>query len=452
MPAVVDEEGNLWHKEEERQRQLMIGVEGAHLCIPFQCELCWFRNIERRDPVPGRDDLYLTCIRRANLDAMLGKSPLTIRAHRRETLAALENAASIGKTPAYHPRCPFPMSDEVGMSLAVDMLLKSLRAKGRILDHVQYATLRKMRGTYTKNWESSPAGIREGAAFANGNYRVRQTSCPAQSEWFHDFSRGLEYRMGCQSDPDHGLIIGAIVHVLALIKADAEEAENEGLTLDANEMWKVGAYICFLTTGSLRGHEGFYVELAGLRSHVLKGRLGDIPRILNKSTLLSEEQCRNLPYVTLCLLGKFKGEIGTDHHMIVVANETVSGLKPRWWVEKLISVCESEGRTRGPAGNLALSVDYNSMLRKYLKRVQEETSLIPIDQDVEARYSTSRTPRKTAVTRLERAGFGGEFVDRVNRWRGQEQSKGRYVRRRMNAHYADAMLMAPTTWLGSYFL
>ena len=407
--------------------------------------------------MPGRDNLYLTCIRRANLDAMLGKSPLTIKAHCRETLVALENAASIGKTPAYYPRGPFPMSDEVAMSLAVDMLLKSLRAKGRILAHVQYATLRKMRAMYTKNWESLPAGIREGAAFANGKYRVWQTSCPAQSEWFYDFSRGLEYRMGCQSDPNHGLLIETIVHLLGLIRADAEEAEDEGLVLDANKVWKVGAYICIMTAGSLRGHEGFFLELAGLRKHVLKGRSGEISSGLNKSTLLSEEQCRKLPYITLCLLGKFKGETGTDHHMIIMANETVSGLKPRWWVEKLISVCESEGRTRGPAfagadGKLALSVDYNSVFRKYLIRVQEETNLIPEDQDVETRYLTSRTPRKTAVTRLERAGFGDKFVDRVNRWRGKEQSKGRYVRRRMNAHYADAMLLAPTTWLGLYFL
>jgi hypothetical protein len=179
MPPVVDEKGNPWHREEDRRCQMMEGVEGAHLCIPFQCELCWYRNIERREPVPGRDDLYLTCIRQANLDAMLGKSPSTIKAHQRETLAALANCAAIGKTPAYHPRGPFPMADEVGMSLAVDLLLKSLQAKGRILEHVQFATLRKMRGTYTKNYELSPAGVREGAAFANGKYRVRQTSCPA---------------------------------------------------------------------------------------------------------------------------------------------------------------------------------------------------------------------------------------------------------------------------------
>ena len=48
--------------------------------------------------------------------------------------------------------------------------------------------------------------------------------------------------------------------------------------------------------------------------------------------------------------------------------------------------------------------------------------------------------------------LGDEFVDRMNRWRAQEQSKGGYVRRRMNAYYADAMLLAPTTWLGLYFL
>ncbi len=182
-----------------------------------------------------------------------------------------------------------------------------------------------------------------------------------------------------------------------------------------------------------------------------------VPPGLNKSTLLSEEACQKLPHVAVCLLGQFKGETGTDHHLIALANKTVSGLRPRWWIEKLISVCESEGRMQGPAfatpdGKLALLVDYNAMFQKYLRRVQEETDLIPEDQDVESRYTMSRTSRKTAVTRLERAGFGDDFVDRMNRWRAQERSKGRYVRRQMNAHYADAMLLAPTTWLGLYFL
>ncbi len=64
------------------------------------------------------------------------------------------------------------MIDQVGMILAVDILLKSLIARGKLVEHVQFATLRKLRATYTKNWESSPAGVKEGAAFANGKYRV----------------------------------------------------------------------------------------------------------------------------------------------------------------------------------------------------------------------------------------------------------------------------------------
>jgi hypothetical protein len=209
----------------------MEGVDGSHLCIPFQCELCWYWNLEGREPVPGRDDIYLACMRCANINAMLGKSPLTIRAHRQESERAISMALAFGKTPAYHPRGPFPMANQVGMSLAVNILLKSLVAKGMLIKHVQFPTLQKLQAMYTKNWESSPAGVKKRAAFTNRKYRVRQTSCPAQSEWFHNFLRGLEFWMGCQSDPNQGLFMGAVVHLLGLIRVDAEEAELAGVTL-----------------------------------------------------------------------------------------------------------------------------------------------------------------------------------------------------------------------------
>ena len=58
-------------------------------------------------------------------------------------------------------------------------------------------------------------------------------------------------------------------------------------------------------------------------------------------------------------------------------------------------------------------VAYNALFRKYLAQIQDETSLIPGDLDVDSRFSTFRTPRKSAVTRLERAGFGDDFVDKI---------------------------------------
>jgi hypothetical protein len=44
--------------------------------------------------------------------------------------------------------------------------------------------------------------------------------------------------------------------------------------------------------------------------------------------LLTEEACKNLPHMMVCLLGKFKGETGINHHLIALANETISGLAP----------------------------------------------------------------------------------------------------------------------------
>ena len=67
--------------------------------------------MEVRDPRGSEDECFMVCIRRANLDAMAAKSPLTIIAHLRETMTVVNNASLINKTPSYHPKSPFPMAD-----------------------------------------------------------------------------------------------------------------------------------------------------------------------------------------------------------------------------------------------------------------------------------------------------------------------------------------------------
>ena len=93
-----------------------------------------------------------------------------------------------------------------------------------------------MRGTHTKNWESSPLRVAKGALFAKGLGKIRPTSCPSQSEWFYDVLRGMKNWMGCQSQPNHGLLMGAIVYLLELIAADTRDAELMGLDPDANKL------------------------------------------------------------------------------------------------------------------------------------------------------------------------------------------------------------------------
>ena len=178
--------------------------------------------------------------------------------------------------------------------------------------------------------------------------------------------------MGSQSQPDQAVKMSVIVHLLHLIMADAQCAEDSGYFPDANYLWKVGAYVCILTAASLQGHEGCYVELAGLRKHLSKGKNGFVSTglVITKEVILSEEVCGNLLHVTVTLMGHFKGETKADQHLIAIASVSQSGLEPRWWIEKLVSVCSCEGRVHGLAfadecGVLASSLDYNSTVQGY---------------------------------------------------------------------------------------
>ena len=89
MIEILDEAGNLWHKSKQRRDHLNQGVDGAHICVAFQCEICWMRNLEGREITP-EDDFYVSLICRANLDAMTGMSKLTIATHRRTVAAKVE--------------------------------------------------------------------------------------------------------------------------------------------------------------------------------------------------------------------------------------------------------------------------------------------------------------------------------------------------------------------------
>lgn len=54
--------------------------------VPFQCELCHFRNIQEREPgTGGRDALLMEYIRRAILDAFWAREPSTVKQNLRET-------------------------------------------------------------------------------------------------------------------------------------------------------------------------------------------------------------------------------------------------------------------------------------------------------------------------------------------------------------------------------
>ena len=76
-----------------------------------------------------------------------------------------------------------PLSDEVGMGMAVDMLYSSMTAKSHLKGQsfIQFDSMHKTQGTFTSAWESSPSRIKEGATFASGAMKVSYAAAMVQS-------------------------------------------------------------------------------------------------------------------------------------------------------------------------------------------------------------------------------------------------------------------------------
>ena len=122
--------------------------------------------------------------------------------------------------------------------------------------------------------------------------------------------------------------------------------------------------------------------------HLKKDRDRVVPPGFTRKTVLAENMVRSLHHVAICLLGNSKGEGGANYHTINVVDESMSGLQMMWWVEKLVSIADQEGRSWGPAfananGRLAVGSKFDTVFRKYLKQVQDKTSWISGDVNID---------------------------------------------------------------------
>ena len=407
-------------------------------------------NLEGRLPVPRLDDAYIMLIRQANLDAMGGRAVSTIEAHAAAIRRLIQNCKLFGMTPPIPPRGPMPMTDQVGMAVAVSILFNSLNAKPRLQGetHIQFDTMRKPRATYTSAWESSPNGIREGSSITVGMAKATLTSCPTQQKWFNLMMRGAENRMGYVTRRQQPLSIAAVVRLLTLLKEEAEEQEHHV----AREFFKVGAAVALAVCGSLRGNEVFMLDLGALRRHIDLGKQGTLPDDPMKAgTDLSQA-----PHVIIPLLGQFKGELGFRYHIMSLASTTSSGIELRWWMEKLIQVRQEENCTTGPGfghmdGVVASMREYDEVIQSFLSVIQQEDNdLIDATDDVQTNYGLFRTFRRTAEGRARAAKLESDVQNTMNRWRKIEQARGRRPRFNMVDHYAHARDLMHVTWRYSF--
>ena len=119
------------------------------------------------------------------------------------------------------------------------------------------------------------------------------------------------------------------------------------------------------------------------------------------------------------LMGKFKNETGECNLVMVLANETRSGLGIRHWVDKFSGLLKSEGRgiEPGPAvcnsdGYCMESWQLNKELHSVLERLQCLSPLIiPGDIVILESFNIRRSFRRGATTYAKEQGVNESTIE-----------------------------------------
>jgi hypothetical protein len=280
------------------------------------------------------------------------------------------------------------------------------------------------------HWASAVGSSKTMAWIDDKGLAKRSTSVRMHSEWFERFTQGCWKRMGAIYKPNLALTSALMVVYLEVVQARINEATSE----KEGHLWtSLGAYSVLCFCGSLRGNEGFLLDLYGLRLYLDEGR---------------EPQCLK-PHVVAPLLGRFKNEIGErGYHLVLLAPVTQSGLRVRYWLEALVKVRVEEGRTRGPAfcdeeGWIAYSGTYESRFFEILTEIQGVSpDLIPALVDVVEDYGIGCSFHQGSDSEAISRGVDSSDIDAMIRWRIVERARGwRPVFSLMREHYADVWIM-----------
>ncbi|KAL7569738.1 hypothetical protein ACA910_005685 [Epithemia clementina (nom. ined.)] len=91
-----------WEVTEQKNKELKemftSARPGDHFMTPFQCEVCHFRSIYKREPVQSStpDGWALACMVRANIDAFWSCRPSTVKGNLQEVNRIMQQANQLG--------------------------------------------------------------------------------------------------------------------------------------------------------------------------------------------------------------------------------------------------------------------------------------------------------------------------------------------------------------------
>ena len=436
---VEEEEG--WETTAEEKRVLdewfCHARPGDHLITPFQCELCHFRNVFKRDPnMSSEEDKWaLKCIIRANLDAFWARRSSTVQGNTREMARSMGILSSlrISSPTSIHRRGPYPIEDVMGMIPAMISLQRSLD-KGRNSKTIQWDTMRGVRSTFSNFIHTTISGTR-GAVLSDGRRSTRITESVANSLWFKRFMDGCHERMGDVKIQDAAMSIELLLELEKLLDIQFQQLKEGKVDQSLFEIVTLGASLTLCFSSALRGEELAHIRLMETIAFTKQGL----------------KHPRN-PHILLALEGRFKGLIARQKHKIPLVLTTRSGIPNKKWLLRLFHAYEQSGARYGPLlrasprSERAVSIQQLDLwLHEVLIECQKQhPELLGNDLESLATYSFRRSLRRGSTTQARNQKVPKDVVVLNNRWRSQEQARSRVAQSDMIDLYTDVVAALST--------
>ena len=189
--------------EPDNPHRFQVAMNGDHMMVPFQCDLCHFMNIQKWAPLESsqQDDLLKLAICQVNLDSFWSRESSTVLANFWEGKREAKIKKIFGMEDKILPqRGPFPLEDVWGVAEACCIVWRSLDA-GKNLQQVQFDTICKIR-TFQSNYSHAGWDGTGSVFMGTDGSNSRVSNAEKNLLWFSRFMQGCHKRMGDLNFPD----------------------------------------------------------------------------------------------------------------------------------------------------------------------------------------------------------------------------------------------------------
>lgn len=438
------------YEDSQDLQRYKVGCDGAHLMMPFQCDLCIFRSLYKRNPMMGPSDTEaLQVIRRMNLDLIWSREPSTVEKNLWNINNIIATCEASGFEPTLPPLGPLPFDDMYGWTVAFTMILHSTRKGRNAKGYTQFATIRKNRSAFSNLYSISAFGVRENEVISlKSEPAAAITACPTSSIWFTRWISGCETRMGYVEKKNKAISIDLFLAMLETFKRNIMASPQR--SWERFRLISGITYSVLTFAGSFRGSETLKLDWSTLLKHLEKGNIKEKEKTKRGRSVLSADA---IPHIVIPLRGRFKGEKGERCHLIPMTNVTTTHIPIRAIVELFVMARKERINVNcnwGFINKFGSRIEFREMnnivleIIEEIKDKDEEDKFELKDTTIREDFSINRSFRRGSTAHALNQKIPQPVVEAHNRWRKIERSKGRKPRLGMVEEYSEIAQLVPT--------